>query len=108
MRLPAFLLRDTIEVEPYLGASGDGPIYGPPVAVRCFLASSERSVRQPAREGSRLVKDVTTAYIQCEDAHHFAPEARVTLHGRRVEVEAVRRHEIPGGPTPNHVEVTLL
>lgn len=34
MTMPGFFRRETITINPYVGNQGDGPTYGPPVAVK--------------------------------------------------------------------------
>lgn len=102
MRLPAALLVHTVTVEPYLGSSGRGPRYGPPVTVRCLVEEKRRTVR--SKEGRTVVAGST---IRAQlDAPIRGPEDRVTYRGTVVEVLAVARHD-GGRSTPNHVEVMV-
>lgn len=102
VRLPRGFLRHTIRVEPYVGDGGRGPRYGPARDVRCHLMPTRRTIRTPQ---GRTITDASSALCQLDDADVLTPEARVTVHGRVVEVEAVERNELPRGPTPNHLEV---
>jgi hypothetical protein len=105
VKLPRHLLRHTLVVEPYRGNSGNGPTYGSPVTVRCHLVAKQTTRRQ--REG-RAIDDASTVWCQLDAAGVLTPEARVTYAGRLVEVVSVTRHELPGGATPNHLELTFI
>jgi hypothetical protein len=100
--LPAFLLTHRMVVEPYLGASGNGPTYGRPVEVACFVEPA----RSTARGGeTRTAIGSATVYAPLDTV--ISPESRVTLEGRRVEVVSVVRHDGGGLPTPDHVEIVV-
>ncbi|MCO7196898.1 hypothetical protein [Pseudonocardia sp. McavD-2-B] len=105
MKIPKTLLRHTLRVEPFVGDSGRGPVYGSPVDVPCHLMPSRRVVTDT---NGRRINDATTAICQLDAAPVITPQARVTVYGRVVEVVAIDREEWPGGPTPNHLEVTFL
>ncbi|MEU6649512.1 hypothetical protein ABZ904_08695 [Streptomyces sp. NPDC046900] len=105
MKLPALWLRHEVTVEPYEGDSANGPLYGAPVAVRCFLDERTRLVR--AGDG-REVTSGATVYCRL-DAVTAPPESRVTLPGGRTTtvIEQVP-HDGGGLPTPDHLEVQLV
>lgn len=92
-----------VTVTAYLGDSGNGPQWGVPAVVHCFLDEGTRMVR--ARDG-REVSSSSTAY--CPLGTIAPPESQVTLpDGRQVTViQALRRD---GGPLllPSHLEVQL-
>ena len=101
MKLPPAALVHTVTVEPYLGSSGRGPTYGPPVRVRCLVEEKRRTVR--GKEGRTLVAGST---IRTQLDEPITVESRITYRGELVEVLAVARHD--GGPsTPNHLEVMV-
>lgn len=102
--LPAALLTHTMLVEPYRGASGTGPVYGPAVTVPCFVEPARMSTRAPEE---RTATGKTTVYAQLDAHRHVTPEARVTLNGRLVEVVSVTRRDGGGLATPDHLEVTV-
>lgn len=115
MRLPPHWLRHEVIVEPYLGEGGAGPLYGPPVRVRCHLAVSRRS----QRSGSDRTQGDSTTCIALPAARDLLREdARITVDGhlargvvqggRVVEVLAVRERTYPGGSAPEHVELTFV
>jgi hypothetical protein len=102
--LPAFLLRHRITVEPYLGASANGPKYGPPVAgVRCLLDEQTRLVRSPT--GDQVVSS-STVYAPLGTA--CPAKSRITLpDGRQTTVIAALRRDGGGLATPDHLEIQL-
>ncbi|MFD3614432.1 hypothetical protein ACFWWT_04115 [Streptomyces sp. NPDC058676] len=105
MLIPGFLLRHEVVVEPYEGDSAVGPLYGDPVAVRCFLEERNRLVRNA--EG-REVTSSATFYCRL-DAVTAPPESRVVLpSGRQTTVVAQLPHDGGGLPTPDHLEVQLV
>jgi hypothetical protein len=101
--LPGFLLVHQVTVTAYLGDVADGPSWGVPTTVRCFLDQGTRMVRN--REG-REVSSSSTAYCPLDTV--APPESQVTLpDGRQVTViQALRRD---GGtlPLPAHLEIQL-
>ncbi|MDN5858085.1 MAG: hypothetical protein L0H84_05625 [Pseudonocardia sp.] len=104
MRLPDYLLTHTVTVEPYLGASGHGPRYGPAVVLPAFVDQVRRTVRDSA---GRVVTSDTTVYVQLDVPVAVTPEARVTVDGHVVEVAGVKRRDGAGLPTPDHIEISL-
>lgn len=102
-RIPGWLLRHRITVEPYRGASSKGPIYGPPQTVRCFVDEQTRTVRSP---GGEEVTSSSTAYAAPGTV--VPALSRVTLpSGRVTTVIAVLNRDAGGLPTPDHVEIQL-
>ncbi|MGW8988719.1 hypothetical protein ACWGRF_02090 [Streptomyces zhihengii] len=101
--LPGFLLRHTVTVEAYEGASAYGPQYAAAEAVRCFLDEGTRTVK--AADGTDVVSS-GTLYAPLDTA--CPPESRVTLpDGRTSVVIAALRRDGGGLPTPDHLEVQL-
>lgn len=104
MKLPGFWLRHRVTVEPYEGSSANGPIYGAPVSVRCFLEESSELTR--TSDGTERVS--TARYFARLDTIEAPPQSRVTLpSGRVATVIDVARHDGGGLPTPDHLEVRL-
>lgn len=103
MKIPGFLLRHRVIVEPYLGAGPFGPTYGPPVEVRCFLDESRRTVR--GKDGTEVTSEATF-YARLDTV--CPDESRVTLPSGRVSA-ALKVSDRDGGglPTPDHLEVAL-
>lgn len=104
MRIPDHLLRHTIVVEPYAGQSGTGPVYGLPRTVRCHLEPARESQRRGTDRGPG---DTTLCIAQLDDADVLTLDARITLDGRQVEVRTRKLRTFPGGPVPEHVELTF-
>ncbi|GGR71168.1 MULTISPECIES: hypothetical protein [Streptomyces] len=102
-RIPGWLLRHRIRVEPYRGTSSKGPVYGPPQDVRCFLDEQTRTVRSP---GGDEVTSSSTAYAA--PGTTVPPQSRVTLpSGRVTRVITLLNRDGGGLPTPDHVEIQL-
>lgn len=102
-RIPGWLLRHTIVIEPHLGESSTGPVYGPPQRVRAFVDEQTRTVRSP---GGEEVTSSSTAY--CAPGTTAPPLSRVTLpSGRTTTVIATLSRDGGGLPTPDHVEIQL-
>ncbi|MGW4810552.1 hypothetical protein ACWEPB_02755 [Kitasatospora cineracea] len=103
-RLPGWLMRHRITIEPYLGNSAYGPRYGSAVAVRCFLDEQTRLVR--ASNGDETTS-TSTAY--CPLATDAPAKSRVTLpDGRQTTVIAALRRDGGGLATPDHLELQLV
>lgn len=101
--IPGWLLRHTITIEPYRGASSTGPVYGASMVVRCFLDEETRTVRTP---GGEETTSSSTAY--CRLGTDAPPLSRVTLPGGRTTtvIQALPR-DGGGLPTPDHLEIHL-
>lgn len=95
--VPLFLLRHRITVEPYLGEWGK---YGPPVTdIRCFIN------RQVRTSGTARF---SSAKIATRPGENIPEGSRVTLpEGDRGYVEAAALHDMPGMPTPDHIEIAI-
>ncbi|MEU0719050.1 hypothetical protein ABZ498_17965 [Streptomyces lavendulocolor] len=101
MRVPAWLLRHRVTVEPYDGDSAYGPTYRPPVEVRALVAEANKVTRN--REG---VEVTSTAQIITEPGLDCPPESRLTLpSGRVTKAISVANHTAPGLPVPQSTEV---
>jgi hypothetical protein len=103
VKLPGFLLRHKVIVEPFAGTGPFGDTYGPPVEVRCFLEEARRKIR--GKDGSEIVSEATfyaRPGIDCPEG------SKVTLPSGRVST-ALKVSDRDGGglPTPDHVEVAL-
>lgn len=102
--MPGFLLPHEVTMEAFLGNSSNGPLYGPPAVVRCFVEEKTRLVRAPSGE------EVTSSSTFYARLGATCPAgSRVTLPtGRKTTViEAVPR-DGGGLPTPDHLEVQLM
>lgn len=98
------MLTHTLTVEPYLGASGHGPAYGPAVHLPAFVEQHRRTMRNA---DGRVIASDTVAYVQLDVPVAVTPEARVKVDGRPAEVVEVKRHDGRGLPTPDHIEIRL-
>ncbi|MEV2249404.1 hypothetical protein AB0I94_02405 [Streptomyces sp. NPDC050147] len=103
MRFPRFLQQHTVTVEPFLGNSSTGPLYGPAAEVRGLLEQTTRLVRNAAGE------EVTSSSTFRAPLETVAPaKSRVHLpDGRRTTVIAAVRQDGAKLPTPDHLEVQL-
>ncbi|MEU0671362.1 hypothetical protein ABZ330_00420 [Streptomyces sp. NPDC006172] len=103
MKVPAFLLRHTVQVEAYLGASSTGDRYAPAAPVRCLLDERTQAVVNP---GGETVTS-SSSYIARLD-HNPPPLSRVTLpDGRVTTVITVARPDGGGLPVPGNTQVFL-
>ena len=102
MKLPRGLLRHSMTVEPFLGTSATGPVFGSPVVWRCYVEAVKRSARKP--EG-RTHPAAHKVIYDLDDA--VTPDARVVVDGLGpVEVVEVRRFEGRLG-APDHTELIV-
>lgn len=100
-RIPSFLLRHRITIEPYAGVWG---VYGPPVpGVRCAIAEKLSGGRTQAGTGRYVtVTIVTQLSVHCPEG------SLITLpDGRKGFAQAVAKHTSGGLPTPDHTEIGL-
>ncbi|PJN40510.1 hypothetical protein CG747_12625 [Streptomyces sp. CB02959] len=102
-RVPGWLLRHLITVEPYLGDSAYGPQYGPPaVAVPALVSAAVRQVR--GADGREVVSSTTVIAAPGLDC---PPGSRLTLpDGRTTTAITTSAHAAPGLPVPACVEVS--
>lgn len=101
MRIPRFLLRHRVVVEPYLGVWGS---YGPPATSGpCFV--QQKLTGSQAQAGVQRV----TRYTIVADLDFGCPEgSRVTLpDGRAGYVSARADHDAGGLPVPEHAELDV-
>ncbi|MFD9879991.1 hypothetical protein ACFWZT_00815 [Streptomyces alboflavus] len=102
-RVPLFLLRHRVSVEPYLGDSAYGKRYGPAVAqVPALVAETVRQVRAP---DGRVV--TSTAQVIADPGLACPVGSRLTLPGGRTTTAiAVAHHTAPGLAVPACTEVS--
>jgi hypothetical protein len=100
--LPGFLLRHTVQVEPFEGDGPFGPEYGDAATVACFVDDKRRLVIGPT--GDQVVSE-TTFYAPLDTV--CPVHSRVTVNGRQTTVLAESRRDGGGLPTPDHLEVAL-
>ncbi|MFB8415441.1 hypothetical protein ACFC63_07990 [Streptomyces albidoflavus] len=103
MRVPRYLLRHRITVEPHLGDTAYGPQHGPPVEdVPALVAETIRLVRD--RQGREVT---STAQIITDPGLDCPAESLITLpDGRTTKAVTVAHHTAPGLPVPQCTEVS--
>ncbi|WP_371517991.1 hypothetical protein [Kitasatospora sp. NBC_01300] len=101
-RVPEWLLRHRITIEPYLGESAYGPAFGPPVVdVPALVSESVRLVRAP--DGRQVV---SPAQVLLDLDTTVPAGSRITLPTGRTTVPiTVSTIDAPGLPVPAHQEV---
>lgn len=100
-RVPEWLLRHEVSVEPYLGTSAYGPRYGPAVTARALVSETIRRVRD--RTGAETV---STAQIIAAPDLVCPTGSRITLpDGRHTTAISTAHHTAPGLPVPACTEV---
>ncbi|WP_329148280.1 hypothetical protein OIU91_19820 [Streptomyces sp. NBC_01456] len=101
-RVPGWLLRHRISVEPYLGDTAYGPQYGEMVACVPALVVAVR--KQVADKDGREI--LATAQIVAGPELECPPGSRLTLpDGRTATAVSTARHTAPGLPVPACTEV---
>ncbi|HEY3683467.1 MAG TPA: hypothetical protein VGL93_10530 [Streptosporangiaceae bacterium] len=104
-QLPRRMMPHHITVKPYLGEDARGPVYGPPVSVRCSLRSKRR-----------MVRDQTGAEVVSEGLASAAPDAAtvavarslVTLpDGRETSVLVCKPNDDGGAGAWQHTKIFL-
>ena len=104
--LPRFLLRNEVTVEPYQGNTANGPLYGPGVAVACYLEDGRQITRRDDGTEATSIARFFTRLDALPDG--LAPSSRVTLpDGRKTSVIQAARYDGAGLPTPDHWQVSL-
>lgn len=103
MPLPAMLLRQQVIVEPYLGDTGRGPVYGPAQTVPCYVEAKTRVARAP--DGREVT---STTQVFCDLGPTITTESRVTLPGGRTPlVLQVATFDTGGLVAVDHQEIYL-
>ncbi|QKW10980.1 hypothetical protein HUT18_18320 [Streptomyces sp. NA04227] len=101
-RVPGWLLRHRIDVEPYLGDTAYGPQFGPTVCgIPALVAAVRRQlVDKDGREVTATAQVIAGPDLNCP------PGSRVTLPGGRTTTAVeVHAHTAPGLPAPACTEV---
>jgi hypothetical protein len=99
--IPAYLLQHTATIEPYEGSGASGPVYGTPVAVRCYREDKRRKVR--AANGATVIAETT---LWCPLDTVAPAGSRVDLGDRTSDVIVSARYDGGSLPVPSHVEVS--
>ena len=90
-----------ITIEPYLGESGAGPVYGPPVQVEAYVEAKRKLLRDAAE---RLVSN---SMAVCHLDTTAPAKSRVTVAGVASTVLRSSQHGTLAGPLPAHLELLL-
>lgn len=101
-RVPGWLLRHRVSIEPYLGDSAYGPTYGPAVEdIPALVAAKVTQTRDTTgRETVSTAQVITGPDLDCPTG------SRVTLpDGRVTRALSVAAHTAPGLPVPQCTEV---
>lgn len=83
MRIPGFLLRDTIAVEPYAGQTGAGESFGAATDLKARVEPNRRLVT--TLDGEEVVSE---AKAWVKPGQTIPPRSRVTWKGRTLTVLA--------------------
>lgn len=102
MRIPTRFLVHTVTVQPLLGRSSTGPMFGPAFELRCMAQGGIRKVRAP--DGSEVVSSLTL-YAALEAFAQVPVGSQVTHNGDDTVVIAAIPHDSGDLPTPQHLEV---
>lgn len=102
--IPRFLLQHKAVIEPYLGTSAKGPLYGTPVTVKCLVVDKQKLVR-----GTDQDQLISSAQLFCRpNVLTVTVHSRVTVKGRpAATVIAVDSADAGHLPTPNHLTLYL-
>lgn len=103
VRIPGYLMRHKVTVEPHAGTGPYGDTYRAAVIVPCFLDEARRKIR--GKDGTEVISEATfyaRPGIDCPEG------SKVTLpSGRICSALKVSDRDGAGLPTPDHVEVAL-
>lgn len=100
-RVPGWLLRHRVTIEPYLGDSAYGPTFGPPCELPALVSAVRRQlVDKDGREVTATAQIIAAPDLDCP------PGSRITLPGGRTTTAIeVHAHTAPGLPVPASTEV---
>ncbi|MFE5852014.1 hypothetical protein ACFQ61_02140 [Streptomyces sp. NPDC056500] len=102
MRAPTWLMPHRITIEPYIGESAVGEVYGPPGdPLPALVSETVRTVRdRTGREVTSTAQIITAPGLDCP------PQSRITLPTGRVTTALhIAPHTAPGLPVPQSMEV---
>lgn len=102
----AFLLVHTTSVQMYVGVDSSGAqIHAAAVDLPCFVDRKRRMVRDST--GEQVVSE-STIFYGVDSAAILVPGSRVLdpRDGRESTIITMAVRDMPGYPTPDHVEVT--
>lgn len=104
-RMPRWMLKHRVTIEPFAGDSATGPVYGAPITgVRALAVAKTTNIR--TADGKTTVSDTTVVLLPGQEC---PVRSRLTLPGgRTVTAMSVTVADGGGLPTPDHVEVVVV
>lgn len=101
MKLPRFMLRHEVTIEPYLGETSKGASYGTGVTVRCLRDDKRRLIR--TTDGQEVISSIT---LYCPPGTTAPAQSRITFDDDATAVVLDSSDRDGAGlPTPDHVEL---
>jgi hypothetical protein len=100
MRIPSFLMRQKVEIKPFLGSGAYGPIYGDPYQIKCRIESKRSLVRD--REGNEVVSEARVYF-----PHNISLETESSVTWNSREYKVINSIPHFGLNKVSHVEVIL-
>lgn len=101
MRIPGFMLRQSVSVRPYLGTGAYGDQWGDSFTVRCRIEPRNELIRDSAGN-----ETVASAKMYTAPGVAITPQSEVTWNGVVYDVMSVMPEPGPGGNI-HHQEVLL-
>lgn len=101
MRVPNYVLRETIAVEEYNGAGARGPTYSPQRSIRALMQPTNRLLTE--QDGH--VVTIDTIMIARPESGLLPVQSRVTWGGDNYRV--LRAFAMPDTRRPTHLEYSL-
>lgn len=101
MRIPGFMLAQTVQVTPFLGSGAYGDKFGKPFTVRCRIEPRNQLVRD--QQG---VETVATAKMYTFPDVTITVQSTVQWMGRDFDVVTVMEEAGPNGQI-HHLEVMM-
>lgn len=103
-RVPRYLLRHTVQVEPFTGTWG---VYGPAAPMRCLVQFAASGTRRGY--GNDGAEQNGTVFAEPEAAAACPPGSRITLPDGRVGYASdTTLYDAGGLPTPDHTEIAVI
>jgi len=96
--------KQSVTVEPYIGANAAGDLYDPPVTRTCLVDDSLKLVRN--QQGDEVVSSARL-YDLPSAVDSYAPGSRVTVNGRAHRVIVANLRDAAGPAAGHHVAVEL-
>lgn len=100
MRIPSYLLTETVEVEKYKGKSAYGYVFDDPISYRCRVEPNRAQVR--TLSGDEIVTSFRAFLNPHSNDDDVPPLSRVTYHGVTYTVEQAAQQR---GFSLSHIEL---